>query len=144
MVDEPSLDTIGEILKRLSDLEDENENLKTLIESRRITIERVNYGKKDPKKSVYHYFIGGMQYYKIEEVHHPKDFSTRYGVNYPEHGYMIEYLHNTFCNYIHPEANDQINCTTKITFVSFSAAEEFIKGTFTGYPGDAVIVDITK
>jgi len=145
MVDGPSpVDPISEILKRLSDLEQENEKLRTLVESRRITIERVNYGINDPKKAVYHYFIGGMQYYKIEEVRYPKDHRERYGINYPEHGYQIEYTINPQCNYIHPEVKDQINCMRNITFVSFSAAEEFIKGTFTGYSGDVVIVDISK
>ena len=131
-----------EILKRLEDLEKENERLRTLVESVRATLVRFSCKSRDTGKdvSVWHYYLGGVCVSRIVEV-----FNNSHGTNqtmfgkwrYPEHGYTVTGPGKTSF-FRHPMSGEMVQ---EATFLSFSDAETFVRGFFNGNPDMCVIVD---
>jgi hypothetical protein len=134
----------AEILKRLEDLEKENERLRLLVESVRATLVRFGFKTQSAGKevSVWHYFLGGMCVCKITEV-----FNNSHGTNhtmfgkwrYPEHGYTVTPgEHGAPVHFHHPMSGEIVQAAT---FFSLSDAETFVRGFFNGNPDMCVIVD---
>ena len=133
-----------EILKRLEDLEKENERLRLLVESVRCTLVRYYFLSRDSGKDVkvWHYYLGGIKRFTVTEVFNTTDHTLKYGkYRYPEHGFKVELVGNTFNDFFHPLARD---VTRTPCFFSLCDAEDFIRGFFNGNPDMCVIVDAEK
>lgn len=136
--------SIPEILKRLADLESENERLRTLVESVRCTLVKYYFQTRNSGKdvNVWHYYLGGRKLLTITEVFNVTDHSIKYGkYRYPEHGFKIELVGNTYCDFFHPLSRE---VTRDPCFFSLSDAEAFIRGFFNGNPDMCVIVDAER
>lgn len=124
-----------EILKRLEDLEKENERLRTLVDSTRAILVRYHI---ETRYNVWHYYLGGAAILKITEVFNPPDHEEKYGkFRYPIHGFQIERL-GYRSSYLHPDTVEHIDSPC---FLSLCDAETFVRGFFNGNPDMCVIVD---
>lgn len=132
---------IAEILKRLKNLEKENENLRALVNTVRATLVRHHYVIKysDRDVGVWRYYMGNEQQITIREVYNSPEH-IKYGrYKYPEHGFQITSDEKREVReYIHPVTRE---ITASPCFLSLSDAENFIRGFFTGNPDMCVIVD---
>jgi len=134
----------AEILRRLKDLEADNERLRMLVDSMRCKLIRYYFTSRLEGKdtNVWHYYLGGVKRFTVTEVFNSTDHTLKYGMyRYPEHGFRIELTGNAFNDFWHPLSSE---VTRTPCFFSLSDAETFIRGFFNGNPDMCVIVDAEK